>query len=341
MLANKTEVKNYSTTNNVEYLTSPSTCTVESFHSSDFNITSDPLTNWKETYQNSLSSYDVDELTNQLGVIDYSKCSLDRQDSNSEHIQHNNNAQIPYEQDTTMENLKSPISLSSDSVTNDENHSSKNSSLISTHEYSPVQSPINSPHIVATVEQQESLPQKAQSVIIENWSSYETSSERSVTVEQIQQLIQRVASESTAYTYDVPHTDVVGNFHHIITIIKDPHMYDAQNDSNIVSNGYVIDTEPTFSMGNDNVQMTHMEPTPFSSITNHYHDFQVIDSNVNSQPLITYEKNDESNTSQLIIDENGEYIEIPAEEIILPDECHSNTNDVYQSNVLHEEYIYN
>ncbi|CAF4346452.1 unnamed protein product, partial [Rotaria sordida] len=180
-----------------------------SFHSSDFNITSDALTNWKETYENSLSSYDVDELTNQLGVIDYSKYSLDRQDSNSEHIQHNSNAQIPYEQDTTMENLKSPISLSSDSVTNDENHSSKNSSLISTHEYSPVQSPINSPHIVATVEQQESLPQKAQSVIIENWSSYETSSERSVTVEQIQQLIQRVASESTAYTYDVPHTDVV------------------------------------------------------------------------------------------------------------------------------------
>ena len=69
-------------------------------------------------------------------------------------------------------------------------------------------------------------------------------------------------------------------------------------------------------------------PTHFSSITNHYYDSQVIDSNVHSQPLITYET-------------NGEYIEMPAGEIILPDEYYPNTNDVYQSNVLHEEYIYN
>ncbi|CAF1396375.1 unnamed protein product [Rotaria sordida] len=324
MSESKIEVNNYSTTNNVEYLTSPSTVTDESLHLTNSDVTNDASSNGKETHQNLLSNDDVDELTDQLGALDYNKHSLDQQDIDSEHIQYDNYVEIHYEQDTTTENLKSPTSLTSDSVTNDENHSFENSSLIGTHEYPT--------DLVANVEQQESLPKNSESVTLENWSSYATSSEESITVEQVQQFIQRLAAENTVYTYDIPH---------IVTIIKDPHVYDAQNDSNIVSNEYVIDADPIFNTENDNVQMIHIEPTHFSSITNHYYDSQVIDSNVNSQPLITYETNDELNTSQSIMNENGEYIEIPVGEIILPDEYYPNTNDGYQSNVLHEEYIYN
>ncbi|CAF1123576.1 unnamed protein product [Rotaria sp. Silwood1] len=304
MSTNKTEFDNYSTMNDVEYLTMSSTFTGENIYSANVDITNNTLTNLEETYQHSLSNHKVDELVNQLSAIDYKKDPLDQEDSNPEHIQNHHNAQIRDEQNITADNLQSPTPLSSDSVTDREN-----SSPSITQEYPSVQSPTELP-----------------TVTVENWSTDKTSPERSAAIEQIQELIQRLAPENTTYTYDIPHSEVLQSVRQIITIITNPHVYDSQNDSHILSNEYVTATEPT----------------PFSSITNQYHDYQVFDSNVNSESsLITYEHNDVSNTSQLIMDENGEYIEIPAEEIILLDEYNSTANDLYESNVLHEEYIYN
>ncbi|CAF1432862.1 unnamed protein product [Rotaria sp. Silwood1] len=324
MSVSKTEVTDHSTTNNVEHTTLSSTFTDESIHSTDSDISNATSINGKETHQNSLSNNDVDELAGRLGALDYSKYPLDQQDSTSEHIQHDHPAQIPHEQDTTMEYLKSSTPPSSNSVINNENHSSENSPLIDIHEYPP--------HLVAIVEQQELAPQNSQYVTIGNWSSYETSSEESITVQQIKQLMQRLAAENTAYAYDVPH---------VTTIIKDPYVDDAHSNPNLASNEYVIDIDPIVSTGNDHLQMTHMEPTHFSSIKNHYYDSKVIDLNINSEPPIIYETNDELNASQLIVDENGEYIDIGAEEIIVSEKYYPNTNDVYQSNVLHEEYVHN
>ncbi|CAF2567745.1 unnamed protein product [Rotaria sp. Silwood2] len=320
MSANKTEVDNYSTINDVEYLTVPSIFTGENIYSANVDITSDTLADLEETYQHSLSNHEVDQLVNQLTAIDYKKDPLDQEDSNPEHIQNHHNVQIRDELDTTADNLQSPTPLSSDSATDREN-----SSPSITQEYPSVQSPIESP-----------------TVTVENWSADEISPERSAAIEQIQELIQRLAPENTTYTYDIPHSEVLQNIRQITTIIMDPHVYDSQNGSHIVPNEYVTATEPTIRIGNNNLQMIHMEPTSFSSITNQYHDYQVFDSNVNSESsLITYEHNDVSNTPQLIMDENGEYIEIPAEAIILPYEYNSTASDLYQSNVLHEEYIYN
>ncbi|CAF4367863.1 unnamed protein product, partial [Rotaria sordida] len=87
MSESKIEVNNYSTTNNVEYLTSPSTVTDESLHLTNSDVTNDASSNGKETHQNLLSNDDVDELTDQLGALDYNKHSLDQQDIDSEHIQ--------------------------------------------------------------------------------------------------------------------------------------------------------------------------------------------------------------------------------------------------------------
>ncbi|CAF2769349.1 unnamed protein product [Rotaria sp. Silwood2] len=101
MSTSKSEVKNHLTTNNVEHLTSPLIFTDESVHSTDSDITNDASINAKETHRNSLSNPELDELDDQLPALDYSKYLLDQQQSNSEHIQHDNYAQIPHEQDTT------------------------------------------------------------------------------------------------------------------------------------------------------------------------------------------------------------------------------------------------
>ncbi|CAF3380980.1 unnamed protein product [Rotaria socialis] len=324
MSASKSEVKNHLTTNNVEHLTSPLIFTDESVHSTDSDITNDASINAKETHQNSLSNPEVDELADQLGALDCSKHLLDQQESNSKHIQHDNYAQIPHEQDTTMEHTKSHTLSSSDSATNNENPSSENSPLIGTHEYPP--------HIITIVEQQESLPQNSPYETIENRSFYKLPSGESVTVEGIKQLLQELTAENTVYAYDVPHT---------ITIIKDPYVHDTHSDSNIASNEHIMGTEPIFTVENDHVQTTPMEPTHFSPIKNHYYDFQVMDSNVDSEPPITYETNDELSESQLIMDENGEYIEMHAGQTIVSDEYYPNISDIYESNVLHEEYNYN
>ncbi|CAF3383402.1 unnamed protein product, partial [Rotaria sp. Silwood2] len=209
-------------------------------------------------------------------------------------------------------------------ATNNENHYSENSPLIGTHEYPP--------HIITIVEQQESLPQNSPYETVENRFFYKLPSGESVTVEEIKQLLQKLTVENTVYAYDVAH---------IISIIKDPYVHDTHSDSNIASIEHFIGTEPIFNTENDHVQTTRMEPTHFSSIKNHYYDSQVIDSNVDSEPPITYKTNDELNASQLIMDENGEYIEMHAGQIILPDEYYPNISDIYESNVLHEEYIYN